>query len=152
MSPLAIGRSKLTMASVFGLGIPSGGSRLPIKSDIWLKVINWVACGSNLKRMGKHEGKQIIGNCFILGPFSIKHFKVLFNNSYFFLLVCLIEIFKDDGDIHIDDDHEVDNDERHKIDNGYKREATISIWKVFILRITVWWLGHQRIQHVIPTS
>ena len=62
----------------------------------------------------------------------------------------LIEIFKDDGDIHIDDNHEVDNDERHKIDNGYKREATVSIRKVFIEWITVWWLGHKRIQNIIP--
>ena len=45
---LAIGRSKETMARVFGLGIPSGGSKLPMKSDIWLNVMNCVACGSNL--------------------------------------------------------------------------------------------------------
>ena len=36
------------MARVFGLGIPRGGSKLPMKSDIWLNVMNCVACGSNL--------------------------------------------------------------------------------------------------------
>ena len=43
-----MGRSKETMARLFGFGIPRGGSRLPMKSDIWLNVMNCVACGSNL--------------------------------------------------------------------------------------------------------
>ena len=43
-----MGRSKETMARLFGFGIPRGGSKLPMKSDIWLKVMNCVACGSNL--------------------------------------------------------------------------------------------------------
>ena len=81
----------------------------------------------------------------LLGPFSIKHLKILLNNSYFFFLMCLIEILKDDSNVHVDHNHEVDNDERHKINNGYKREAAVSIWKVFIIWITVGRLGHQRV-------
>ena len=46
-----MGRSKETMARLFGLGIPRGGSKLPMKSDIWLKVMNWVAWGSNLGKL-----------------------------------------------------------------------------------------------------
>ena len=52
---LAIGRSKETMARVFGLGIPRGGSKLPMKSDIWLNVMNCVACGSNLKQLHYYD-------------------------------------------------------------------------------------------------
>ena len=62
----------------------------------------------------------------------------------------LVEVLQDDGDVHVDDDHEVDDDERHKEDDGDKGEAAVSIRKVFVVRITVWWLGHQRVQHVIP--
>ena len=43
-----MGRSKDTRATVFGLGIPNGESKLAIKSDNWLKLINWVAWGSYL--------------------------------------------------------------------------------------------------------
>ena len=48
LSPLAMGRSKLTKARILGLGIPKGASRLAMKSDIWWKLMNCVACGSNL--------------------------------------------------------------------------------------------------------
>ena len=51
LSPLAMGRSKLTIANMLGLWMPRGGSRLLMKSDIWLKVINWVACGSYLDHL-----------------------------------------------------------------------------------------------------
>ena len=62
----------------------------------------------------------------LLRPFAIEHFQVFFYNSYFFLLMCLIEILKNNCDVHVNHYHEVDDDERHKIDNGYKREATVA--------------------------
>lgn len=49
LSPFAMGRLKLTKATVLGLLIPKGGSRDAIKSDNWLKPINCVAWGSYLK-------------------------------------------------------------------------------------------------------
>ena len=51
----AMGRSKETMARLFGFGIPKGGSKLPMKSDIWLNVMNWVACGSNLLKIVRQD-------------------------------------------------------------------------------------------------
>lgn len=48
--PLAMGRLKLTRATVFGFGIPRGGSRLAIKSDSCWKRMNCVAWGSYLKK------------------------------------------------------------------------------------------------------
>ena len=62
----------------------------------------------------------------------------------------LVEVLQYDSNIHVDDYHEVDNDEGDKVDDGDKGEAAVSIGKVFVVRITVWWLGHQRVQHVIP--
>ena len=47
----AMGRSNETIARLFGFGIPRGGSKLPMKSDIWLKVMNCVAWGSNLVKI-----------------------------------------------------------------------------------------------------
>jgi hypothetical protein len=49
LSPLAIGRLKLTSATLFGFAIPSGGSKLEIKSDNCEKPMNCVACGSYLE-------------------------------------------------------------------------------------------------------
>jgi hypothetical protein len=45
-----MGKLKLTRATIFGLGIPRGGSRLAMKSDSWVKRMNCVACGSYLHR------------------------------------------------------------------------------------------------------
>jgi hypothetical protein len=52
--PRAMGKLKLTKATMLGLGIPRGGSKLAIKSDSWMKRMNCVAWGSNL-----HRGKTI---------------------------------------------------------------------------------------------
>ena len=65
-------------------------------------------------------------------------------------MVSLIEILQNDGNVHVDHNHEVDNDKGDKVDDGDEGEAAVSIRKVFVVRITVWWLGHQRVQHVIP--
>jgi hypothetical protein len=48
--PRAIGKLKLTRATMLGLGIPRGGSRLAMKSESWVKRMNCVAWGSYLHR------------------------------------------------------------------------------------------------------
>lgn len=48
--PFAMGRLKLTNATTLGFDIPSGGSRLAMKSLNCEKLINCVACGSYLKK------------------------------------------------------------------------------------------------------
>ena len=62
----------------------------------------------------------------------------------------LIEILQNDGNIHVDDNHEVDNDKGDEVDDGNKREAAVSVWKILVVRVTVWRLGHERVQDVIP--
>lgn len=52
--PRAMGRLKLTRATMLGLGIPRGGSKLAIKSDSCVKRMNCVAWGSYL-----YKGKTI---------------------------------------------------------------------------------------------
>lgn len=47
--PLAIGRLKLTRATVLGLEMPNGGSKDAMKSESWAKLMNCVACGSYLQ-------------------------------------------------------------------------------------------------------
>lgn len=47
--PLAMGRLKLTRATVLGLAMPNGGSKDAMKSESWAKLMNWVACGSYLE-------------------------------------------------------------------------------------------------------
>lgn len=51
--PLAIGRLKLTRATVLGLEIPKGGSKDAMKSESCAKLMNWVACGSYLEEKCK---------------------------------------------------------------------------------------------------
>jgi len=65
--------------------------------------------------------------------------------TYFFLLVRLVKVLQDDGDVHVDDDHEVNDDEGNKVYDGYEREPTVSIWLFLVVWITVWGLYHQRI-------
>lgn len=64
----------------------------------------------------------------------------------------LIEVLKNDSDVHVDNNHKVDDDEGHKIDDGNKWKSTVSIWKIFVVRIAVGRLGHKRIKHIIPPS
>ena len=59
--------------------------------------------------------------------------------------MCLIEVLENDGNVHVDHNHEVDDDEGDKVDDGNKGEPTVTIWKIFVVWITVWRLGHQRI-------
>lgn len=47
--PFAIGKLKLTNATVLGFEMPNGGSNDAIKSDNCEKRMNCVACGSYLK-------------------------------------------------------------------------------------------------------
>ena len=62
----------------------------------------------------------------LLRPPYIEHFKVIFDDANFFLFVRLIEVFKDNSNIHVDDDHEVDNDEWHEESYCYHGVAAIT--------------------------
>jgi hypothetical protein len=44
--------------------------------------------------------------------------------------VGLVEVFQDDGDVHVDDNHEVDDDKRDKVDDGDKGEAAVPVRQV----------------------
>lgn len=48
--PDDIAKLNETSATVFGFGIPNGGSSEAKKSDTWEKCMNWVACGSYLEK------------------------------------------------------------------------------------------------------
>lgn len=52
----------------------------------------------------------------LLGPTNVEHLKVILDNAYFFLLMCLVEVFQNDGDVHVDDNHVVDDDETSEVD------------------------------------
>lgn len=73
--PLAIGKLKLTKATVLGFDIPKGGSNEAMKSDNCENLINWVACGSYLK-VKKWDSDQIllIDFVYLLAPSDVKHF------------------------------------------------------------------------------
>ena len=49
----------------------------------------------------------------------------------------LIEILQNDGNVHVDHNHEVDNDKGDKVDDGDEGEATVAVWQILVLWITV---------------
>jgi hypothetical protein len=65
-----------------------------------------------------------------LGPLAVEHLEVLLDNADLLLLVGLVEVLEDDGDVHVDDNHEVDDDEGDKVDDGDEGEAAVPVWEV----------------------
>ena len=57
----------------------------------------------------------------------------------------LVEVLQDDGDVHVDNDHEVDDDERHEEDDGDEGEATVAVWQILVLWITVGGLEEKKV-------
>ena len=74
----------------------------------------------------------------LLCPLCIKHLQIFFNYPNLLFLMCLVEIFQDDGDVHVDDNHEIDDDEGDKINDSNKRMTTIAIRQSSIFHVTVW--------------
>lgn len=88
----------------------------------------------------------------LLRPANVEHLKVILYNADLFLLVSLIEVLQDDGNVHIDHDHVTDDDETGEVCDCQQWGATVTIWLVVVCWVTVWWLYHQRLQNVIPSS
>lgn len=96
-----------------------------------------------------------VARCFmvyVLCPFCVEHLQVFLHNANFLFLMSLVEIFQDDGNVHVDDNHVVDDDEGDKVDDGHKRVATIPVWQFFKQRVAIWWGDQQWVQHIIPAS
>jgi len=66
--------------------------------------------------------------------------------------VRLVEVFQNDGDVHVDDNHVVDNDEANKIGDGKDGLAAIAVGQIVLILVAVGRLDHQRVKHVVPTS
>jgi len=69
-----------------------------------------------------------------LGPFAVEHLEVLLDDADLLLLVGLVEVLQDDGDVHVDDDHEVDDDEGDEVDDGDEGEAAVPVGQVLEVR------------------
>lgn len=88
----------------------------------------------------------------LLWPSDVKHFQIVFHNSNFLFLVRLVEVFQNDGDVHVDDNHVVDDDETDKIGDGKDGLAAIAVGQIVLILVAVGRLDHQRVKHVVPTS
>lgn len=86
----------------------------------------------------------------LLRPSDIEHFQVILHYTNFFLLVRLIEIFQNDGNVHINDNHVTDYYETGEVGDGQQGMATIPVGLSVKVWITVRRLYHQRFQHVVP--
>jgi hypothetical protein len=71
--PRAMGKLKLTRATMLGLGIPRGGSRLAMKSDSWVKRMNCVAWGSYLHRQKTILQESVITFWSFLSSMVLSH-------------------------------------------------------------------------------
>lgn len=85
--PRAIGKLKLTRATMLGLGIPRGGSRLAMKSDSWVKRMNCVAWGSYLHRWRTIHESIITSWSFLsqMGFCLIKQYSSILRSVYFLI-------------------------------------------------------------------
>jgi len=88
----------------------------------------------------------------LLWPSDVEHLKVILNNANLLFLVCLVEVLQDDGDIHVDHNHVTNDDKTGEICDCQQGGTTVPIWLAVVRRVTVWWLHHQRLQHIIPSS
>ena len=98
------------------------------------------------------EGDKLCGMGIELGPLAVEHLQVLLDNADLLLLVGLVEVLQNDGDVHVDDNHEVDDDEGDKVDDGDEGEAAVAVGQVLVVGVAVRRLRHQRVQHVVPAS
>lgn len=88
----------------------------------------------------------------LLGPANVEHFQVVLDDSDLFLLVGLIEVLQDDGNVHIDYNHITDYNKTSEISNCQQWMATIAVLLVVERRIAVGRLNHQRLEHIVPSG
>lgn len=88
----------------------------------------------------------------LLGPAYVEHLQIVFNDADLLLLVRLVEVLQNDGDVHVNHDHVADYDEAGEIGNCQQWMATIAVLLVIECGIAVWRLYHQRLQHIVPSG
>lgn len=98
------------------------------------------------------EGTWRDGNI-LLRPSYVKHFQVILDDADLLLLMSLIEVLQDDGDVHVDDYHIADDDERGEVRDRQQGVSAISVHLSAVRSgIALGWLHHQRLQHVVPAG
>ena len=98
------------------------------------------------------ESDELGGVRIVFGPLGVEHLQVLLDDADLLLLMSLVKVLQDDGDVHVDHDHEVDDDEGDEVDDGHERVAAVAVGQPFEVRIAVRRSDQQRLQDVVPTG
>ena len=77
------------------------------------------------------------------GPFSVEPFEIFLTETELFLVVSLLEVLQQDGNVHINDDHGREDDERDQVERGQRRITAIAVRQILIIQITVGRLDQQ---------
>ena len=93
-------------------------------------------------------------------PHHVEHLQIVLRHAHLLLLVRLVEVLEDHGDVHVDDDEERDEDERHHEEDGHHRAAAVAVGRrqpraVRMrpeLRVALVARRHQRVEHVVPAG
>lgn len=88
----------------------------------------------------------------LLGPAYVEHFQVVLDDPDLFLLVGLVEVLQDDGDVHVDYNHITDYNETGKVGDRQQRMTTVTVLLMVERGIAVWGLDHKRLQYIVPSG
>ena len=96
----------------------------------------------------------------VLLPDDVEHVEVVLDDAHLFLLVRLVEVLQDDGNVHVDDDKEGDEDEGDHEEDGDATGATVSpyrlelcaVWVRPVVAVALRAADHERVEDVIPAG
>lgn len=87
-----------------------------------------------------------------LAPSNVEHLQIVLHNANFLLLVRLVEVLQNDGNVHVDHNHVVDDDEAGEVDDGEEGVPAVAVRLVPVVGIAVGVLDHEGLEHVVPSS
>ena len=98
------------------------------------------------------EGDELGGVRIETRPFGVEPLEILLAESQLLLVVGLVEVLQEDGDVHVDDNHRGEDDEGDQVERGQHGTAAVAVRQIVIGHVAVGRLDEQRIEDVVPTG
>lgn len=98
------------------------------------------------------EGDKLRGIRIESRPLGVETFEVLLAQSELLLVMGLVEILQQHGDVHVDDDHGREDDERDEIKRGQDGTAAVAVRQVMVGDVAIGRLDEQRVEDVVPSG
>ena len=96
----------------------------------------------------------------VLLPDHVEHVEVVLRHADLLLLVRLVEVLEDDGDVHVDDDEEGDEDEGDHEEDGDAAAAAVAVRRLQlravrmrpVVAVALRAAHHERVEDVVPAG